>query len=371
METATDHYTHNYESFILDDVFNPELFFEISNDLLCIAGYDGYFKRINKSVVNLLGYTEQELLSKPISEFIYPEDKSITQKHRNELIKNYPLLNFENRYVTKTGDLVWLSWTSMPLEDKQLVYAIAKNITHKKKLEEERNILFTNLSKINNDLKQLSYQVSHDLRSPVNNLLSVLNLLDVTKIQDEETIEYISILKLTTEGLKSSLNGFVESISETHDLKIPVERLSFRTSLDEVLRSIKTLIKESNARIEFDFFEAETIMFNKIYLGSIFLNLITNSIKYAKSGCRPSISIVSKKVNGSIRLIYADEGLGFDMNSVKDKVFGLHQRFHDHLDSKGIGLYLIYNHLTSLGGKITVESEVDKGAKFTMCFRGD
>jgi light-regulated signal transduction histidine kinase (bacteriophytochrome) len=62
----------------------------------------------------------------------------------------------------------------MPVIDKQLIYAIAKNITHKKILEEERNLLIINFSRINNDLKKLSYSSTHDLRSPVNNLISIL-----------------------------------------------------------------------------------------------------------------------------------------------------------------------------------------------------
>ncbi len=68
------------------------------------------------------------------------------------------------------------------------------------------------------------------------------------------------------------------------------------------------------------------------------------------------------------QLIFSDNGLGFNMDKVKDKIFGLHQKFHDHIDSKGIGLYLVYNHVTSLGGQIAVESEVNKGATFIISF---
>jgi PAS domain S-box-containing protein len=111
-----------------------ENFFELSADLFCIAGFDGYFKRINPSVSKLLEYTNEELLSRPISYFIYHEDKKITADHRDDLLRNNPLLNFENRYLTKSGEIVWLSWTSMPIENDELVFAIAKNITHKKKI---------------------------------------------------------------------------------------------------------------------------------------------------------------------------------------------------------------------------------------------
>ena len=103
------------------DEFLLEHFFELSNDLFCIAGYDGYFKKINPAVSKLLGYSNEELFSNPISTFIHPDDREITSKFRNELKKNNPLLNFENRYVTKSGEIVWLSWTSMPIDNEKLV----------------------------------------------------------------------------------------------------------------------------------------------------------------------------------------------------------------------------------------------------------
>ena len=102
---------------------------------------------------------------------------------REQIYNNKPLLNFENRYLTKSGEIVWLSWTSMPLDSEKLVYAIAKNITHKKRVEEERNLLLANLTQINKELTVLSHKTSHDLKSPINNMLSVFSLIDVSKIK--------------------------------------------------------------------------------------------------------------------------------------------------------------------------------------------
>ncbi|WP_413669405.1 PAS domain S-box protein [Mucilaginibacter sp. Mucisp86] len=120
----------------LNEVFDLECFFRLSPDWLCVAGFDGYFKKINPAVSKTLGYTESELFAKPIDSFVHPEDRSITASKRESIKKNNPLYNFENRYVSKTGEIVWLSWTSMPIKNQQLVFAIAKNITEKKKLEE-------------------------------------------------------------------------------------------------------------------------------------------------------------------------------------------------------------------------------------------
>ena len=81
------------------------------------------------------------------------------------------------------------------------------------------------------------------------------------------------------------------------------------------------------------------------------------------------ITIFSRKVTGVSQLVISDNCIGFDMEKVKDKIFKLHQKFHEHTDSKGIGLYLVYNHITSLGGTITLESEINAGSRFTICFK--
>jgi light-regulated signal transduction histidine kinase (bacteriophytochrome) len=132
---------------------------------------------------------------------------------------------------------------------------------------------------------------------------------------------------------------------------------------------INSLIKNSKTTINVDFSELESVKFNKSFMDSIFLNLITNSIKYAKPGTLPIISISSRKLNGKNQLLFSDNGLGFDMDIVKNKIFGLHQKFHNHIDSKGIGLYLVHNHITSLGGEIAVESKINEGTTFIISFK--
>ena len=346
-----------------------EPFFELSHDFLCIAGYDGFFRKVNPAFQSLLGYSEKELMSRPISDFIYQEDKETTARFRESLLKNIPLLNFENRYATKEGEIVWLSWTSVAIPDEKLVYAIAKNITHIKKLDQERNLLLTDLTKINSDLKQFTYTNSHDLRSPVSNLLAVFELLDTTNIKDEETLNLLEILRLSAESLKDTLNQYVDTLIARDQQNVSIATLNLQEAFNVTRQAINSLIKNSNATFFIDFSEVGEVSFNKNYLESIFLNLITNSIKYAKPDVKPVIKIVSKKGNGCNLLIYSDNGLGFDMQKVKDKIFGFNQKFHNHIDSKGIGLYLVYNHIRSLGGNINVESAPNEGTTFTISFK--
>ncbi|OOQ56595.1 PAS domain S-box protein [Mucilaginibacter pedocola] len=121
-------------------VFDLEYFFEMSPDLICITGYDGFFKKINPAVSKTLGYSEEELLASPVDTFVYPEDREITADKRRKLINDEPLLNFENRYLSRSGSVVWLTWTSVPIKRDQVIFAIAKNITYRKQLEEYERI---------------------------------------------------------------------------------------------------------------------------------------------------------------------------------------------------------------------------------------
>lgn len=348
---------------------DKELFFLESADLLCIAGFDGFFKEINPSVPKLLGYSVEELMSSPIDTFIHPDDRDITGQYREKLKSNIPLLNFENRYVTKNGEIVWLSWTSIPRYEEKLVYAIAKNITHLKLIEKDRNELIASLTKINHSLKQLTYTTSHDLRSPVSNLLSVFDLMDTSQIRDQETLAFLAILKSTAEDLKDTLNHYVDALINKDLLMVKTEELDLEKSLDKVRNSLSSLLQSSKARIELDFSQAKTIKYNQSYLESTFLNLITNSVKYTIPGEDPQILITSRKLENSTQLIYADKGTGFDIDAVNDKVFRLSQTFHNHPDGKGVGLYLIYNQITSLGGSILLESKPNQGARFILTFK--
>lgn len=118
--------------YIETDMFS---FFEMTPDLVCIAGKDGYFREVNPAVVTTFGYTKEELFANPISDLIHPDDKEITKYRRAQLLKGKRLLNFRNRYIAKNGSIVWLEWTSIYLPDKEVVFAIAKDITVRKAAE--------------------------------------------------------------------------------------------------------------------------------------------------------------------------------------------------------------------------------------------
>ena len=343
-----------------------DIFFEMTPDLVCIAGFDGYFKKVNPAVLEVLGYSYEELYAKPVNHFVFEEDKEKTTFVRKSLLNSAPLVDFENRYVTKSGEIVWLSWTSQPIEQAKLVFAIAKNITQRKELEAERNNLLTNLTEINKDLRHIGHMTSHDLRSPVNNLLSIYELLDYSKITDKDTLDLLEVFKLCCEDLREKLNYYSKELRDKQSLYIPYEEVELNKIVKKVSKSISLQLKNSEATISSDFSELKKISSNPNYLESIFLNLITNSIKYRKPGISTVITIISKLVEDKIQLTFSDNGLGFDMDKIGDTIFGFQQTFNNKEDSQGIGLYLVYNHVKALGGTIEVESTLNLGTTFRI-----
>lgn len=131
-----------------DNQFDLELFFDLSPDLLCIAGYDGYFKKINPAVSKVLGFSVAELLASPIESFIHPNDRELSAKKQEELRNGELVFRFENRFLTKDGVIVWLFWTAVPIERDKLIFAIAKDVTFKKQIDgpERVSAIFSQLN---------------------------------------------------------------------------------------------------------------------------------------------------------------------------------------------------------------------------------
>ncbi|MBW4690469.1 MAG: PAS domain-containing sensor histidine kinase [Lyngbya sp. HA4199-MV5] len=108
---------------------DSDRFFMLSADLFCIVDFDGCFRRVNPAFEQILGYTPDELLTKPLIDFVHVDDRAATIDEASRLSQGIKTVAFENRYYCKDGSYRWLSWTSAPYQEEQLIYAIARDIT--------------------------------------------------------------------------------------------------------------------------------------------------------------------------------------------------------------------------------------------------
>ena len=129
---------------VVDDISERKLaiedsrrFFNLSQELLCTAGFDGYFKKLNGAWENILGYNLDELLDKPFIEFVHTDDREITRMEAEKLMSGKDTIAFENRFVCKNGSVRWLLWSTVSVVEEQLLYASARDITDRKKVEQD------------------------------------------------------------------------------------------------------------------------------------------------------------------------------------------------------------------------------------------
>ncbi len=314
----------------------------------------------------LTGYTSAEITGqKPASlHKKYPVKEASAQNQTFET----RLINYKNNAAE-----FWVDYSISPVEDEHgnitHFVAVYRNVSDRKKHEAETENYIKELQESNNELKQFSYVISHNLRAPLANLTGLLGLLDTENIKDEDTLELIEAVKTSTHNLNINVNDIIDILMiKSEDDKIP-EPLSIAEFWGKVKTSLSYLVETANAQIEEDFAEAPAVRFKESYLESILTNLLSNALKYKSEERKLVINIKTYAEKGNTVLIFEDNGIGIDMNKHGGQIFGLYKRFSNKAEGKGLGLYIVHAQITALGGKIEVKSELGKGTRFMVHFK--
>jgi len=271
------------------------------------------------------------------------------------------------------GETIFMDVTRIPLTDSQSrVYGllgIYEDITERKRKEEEREKITQDLIQRNVDLKQFSYIVSHNLRSPITKIQGLASLFEKEDERNDlnnELIQHIRDEANNLDMVVKDINTIV--FNQNPGLKIK-EEIFFSDMLRLITKSIENEIHETGALITSDFSSSPSVFSIRPYFYSIMYNLISNAIKYRSSQRKPQIHLSSTSDNQHIIMTVADNGMGIDLDKYGSKLFCLYQRFHpDSASGKGMGLNLVKTQTESLGGKIELKSKPDDGSTFNVFF---
>jgi signal transduction histidine kinase len=268
-------------------------------------------------------------------------------------------LQTSNKYLTEASDTIKEQSAALIESNIELSELVDQRTAELKTSNEE-------LIKHNLELQQFSNTVSHNLRGPVANLLGLAHLFELDK--DEKTkAELIKHIRSSAMSLDEVLKDLGKIIDIRNHLFQIKENVSFTEEFEKVRAMLSEQIKVSKAQITTKF-DHDNLYCIRSYINSILYNLLSNAIKY-KHTSRPLEIMVSSKLSaGDIIMEIEDNGIGIDLERYGDKIFGMYKRFHDHVEGKGLGLFLTRQQVENLGGKIEVESTPDIGTKYIMTY---
>jgi signal transduction histidine kinase len=242
----------------------------------------------------------------------------------------------------------------------------SRNITERKIAELERAKITNDLIQRNRDLEQFTFIISYNLRAPTANIMGITEYLQDETTSPEEQIELLQALTLSVDGLDNVIKDINTILQVKREVSEKKELISFSKLVKDIIVSFGNINAKNQFKILPDFSAIDKIFSFRVYLHSIFYNLISNSIKYSRPGVEAIIEINSKIENDKIILTFKDNGLGIDLKAKGDKIFRLYARFHSHVEGKGMGLFMVKTQVDAIGGKISIASEVDKGTVFTI-----
>ena len=222
------------------------------------------------------------------------------------------------------------------------------------------------LIKHNNELQQFSNTLSHNLRAPVANLLGLAQLYEMDKSEEnrEKVVAHIYKSAESLDGVIKDLNKVVELRNNLFQIK---EKIEINNEIDNIWQMLGESTQHCNGKLLLDI-NAPVIYGVRSYFHSIMYNLISNSIKYRNPNEDCLIKIKTHIFENECVIEFQDNGIGIDLKKHSAQLFGMYKRFHDHLEGKGLGLFLTKQQVEAMKGSIDVQSELNVGTKFTIKF---
>ncbi|MFN0203043.1 MAG: PAS domain S-box protein [Bacteroidia bacterium] len=343
--------------------------FKFSPIGIILTSMKGDILEVNPKIIEILGYTLEELRDLRPIDFSHPDDLAEERIRAKEMFsQGKDFFHIEKRYIRKDKKVIWTNFSLTLVRDEnnkeKLAIGLIEDITQRKEAEEQLIHQNQELLKINEELNNFVYRTSHDLRAPLTSLMGLIQIIELAKDAQEQK-RYLSMMSKQLNYLDgvireiidyrkvSAGETFISCISIEQKIAEAIERFQFLENYDLIERSI-------DIQGDSDFYTDET------KLNIILNNLISNSIKYADlSKTKPFLRIEARISPKEAVLHISDNGIGIPDVHLPN-IFKMFFRATTQQNGTGLGLYIVKEALEKLGGGIEVESHFQVGTSFSL-----
>jgi PAS domain S-box-containing protein len=343
----------------------------MAGELFCIFDPgQGRFLQVNPAFVRLLGYSEEQLLSRHYTEFVHPADRGNSDAAAGQAHAGIPVHEFVNRYVCADGSLRWLEWTTVSDESGH-TFCVARDVTARRRAEAALQQAFDDLRLRNRELQDFAFVASHDLQEPLRKIRAFSDrlLARYSAALDEQGRDYLVRSGQAAARMQVLIDDLL-AYSRVNSRGKPFGEVDLGQVVGSVLDDLEARLEASGGAVEVG--TLPRIQADATQLRQMLQNLIANALKFRAPDRAPLVRIHAeqRQLEGERpgwAVIIEDNGIGFEQKYA-ERIFGPFQRLHgrQEYEGTGIGLAIVRRIVERHRGTVEAEGRPGEGARFVV-----